>query len=387
MKQNLILFFLCCSFFAVAQQDSITIMGVLKGQGNLRIGISFVGSNGKNTSVTSYATNDTFQCSVPKQDFPVMARLYSAAQKSLAKTENGRNLGSPAPPMVFFVNHSNLFIKGDVSVLHTGYAIGDQENQDYADLKKLTSESERRIWEINNAVFYMTENDSSERTKMIGESKGLSKNLTIIKKKFISDHPGSFASLFTLSMMENFYTTSDYADVYEHLTSDYKHCSIAKNIEKKIQLFSNTAKGTPAIPFTRNDKDGNEISLAAYRGKVVLLDFWGSWCAPCRATHPHLKELYAQYKNKGFEIIAIANETAKTLEEQKKNWLNAIKTDEIPWIHILNNDGAIKQNIVSDYHIVAFPTKILLDKQGNIVLRITAAATDDLDKALEKLCK
>ena len=387
MKNYLSLFFLFCFFFASAQPDSITIKGVLKGQGKQWVSISFTGSNGKNTSVNVLAVNDSFQCKVPKQDFPVMARLFSGAQKSLSKSENGINYGNPAPPMMLFVYHSDLFVTGDVPILHTGTILGDSENLDYTDLKKMISQPEKQLWEIRNAMFYLSEKDSANRKKMMAEVTVLSRKEAEIKRKFISDHPASFASLLTLSMMENFYTTSDYAEAYEHLTAAYKKTSIAKNVEKRIQLFSTTAKGSAAIPFIRKDKDGNEISLAAYKGKVVLLDFWGSWCGPCRATHPHLKELYAQYKNKGFEIIAIANETAKTPEEQRKNWLNAIKTDQIPWVHILNNDGAEKQNLVTDYHIAAFPTKILLDKQGNIVLRITAAATDDLDKALEKLCK
>jgi len=127
------------------------------------------------------------------------------------------------------------------------------------------------------------------------------------------------------------------------------------------------------------------VRLSAYKGRTILLDFWGSWCGPCRASHPHLKELYKKYKDKGFEIIAIAQERGKTLHESKNSWLKAIADDDINWVHILNQDGVEKQDLVKSYRVNAFPTKILVDTEGKIILRITASATDDIDKALEKV--
>ncbi len=76
------------------------------------------------------------------------------------------------------------------------------------------------------------------------------------------------------------------------------------------------------------------------KGKYVLIDFWGSWCHPCRASHPHLKELYAKYKDKGFEIIGVAQETAKTPEEQRQSWTGAIAKDSLTWPQIMNNENS-----------------------------------------------
>ena len=184
--------------------------------------------------------------------------------------------------------------------------------------------------------------------------------------------------------MENLFTAGDYETIYNNFREDYKYTSLAKGIEKRIEFLSPTAVGKPAIQFIKKDKDGNTISLEDYKGKLVLLDFWGSWCSPCRASHPHLKELYKEYKDKDFEIIAIANEVVKSPEEQRTKWLEAIEKDGIPWVHVLNNDGQEIQDLVKDYRITGFPTKILLDKDGKILLRVTASATDDIDKMLEK---
>ena len=191
--------------------------------------------------------------------------------------------------------------------------------------------------------------------------------------------------MFLLSRMENSYTAGDYTNTYNGLSGTYKNTGMARKIAERISFLSPTAPGKPAVPFVKRDKDGRLIDLAAYKGKVVLLDFWGSWCGPCRASHPHLKELYARYKNKGFEIIAIAQERAQTPQEQRAKWLEAIDKDGVSWTHILNNEAKQEQDLVKEYRVTSFPTKILLDREGKILLRISASATDDIDRALEKM--
>ncbi|MNL33255.1 Thiol-disulfide oxidoreductase ResA [compost metagenome] len=160
---------------------------------------------------------------------------------------------------------------------------------------------------------------------------------------------------------------------------------MAKDIEKTVQRLSLTKAGTPVFDFERTDKDGNKVSTAALKGRTYILDFWGSWCGPCRASHPHLKELYKKYKSKGFEIVAIAQERGKSLEESKAKWLKAIEEDGISWVHILNQDGIEKQDIVKTFNVNAFPTKILIGADGKIITRTTSGASDAIDKAMEKI--
>lgn len=124
-----------------------------------------------------------------------------------------------------------------------------------------------------------------------------------------------------------------------------------------------------AFAVNKKDSAGRRIDFAALKGKYVLIDFWGSWCKPCRASHPHLKELYAKYKDKGFEIIGVAQEMAKTPEEQRRLWTGAIAQDGLGWLQVLNNENKEGFDAVTEYTITAFPTKILLDREGNIVGR------------------
>lgn len=125
------------------------------------------------------------------------------------------------------------------------------------------------------------------------------------------------------------------------------------------------------IGFVANkkDADGKPIDVKSLKGKYVLIDFWGSWCRPCRATHPHLKELYAKYKEKGFEIVGVSTEVGDTPEERHKLWTDAIKMDGLTWLQVLDNENVEKFNAGKEYAIIAYPTKILLDREGNIIGR------------------
>ena len=124
-----------------------------------------------------------------------------------------------------------------------------------------------------------------------------------------------------------------------------------------------------ALANNKKDINGKQLNLEALKGKYVLLDFWGSWCAPCRASHPHLKELYSKYKDKGFEIVGIAQEHASDLKIARGLWTEAITKDGLPWIQVLDNENGAKFDAVKEFAIAAFPTKILLDKEGNVIGR------------------
>jgi thiol-disulfide isomerase/thioredoxin len=124
-----------------------------------------------------------------------------------------------------------------------------------------------------------------------------------------------------------------------------------------------------AFAAAKVDVNGKLVDFNSLKGHYVLLDFWGSWCRPCRASHPHLKELYAKYKDKGFEIVGIAAEHAKTKEECIAAWKKAISEDGLSWLQVLNNENRAKFDAVKEYNVTAFPTKILLDKDGNVIGR------------------
>ncbi|MBI5373564.1 MAG: TlpA family protein disulfide reductase [Sphingobacteriales bacterium] len=118
--------------------------------------------------------------------------------------------------------------------------------------------------------------------------------------------------------------------------------------------------------------NGDTVKLSSLRGKVVLLDFWASWCGPCRVSNKRLVKLYPKFKEKGFEILGVS------LDEDKKDWQTAIKKDKINWLQV-NDNGGWESLTANQWRISAIPTSYLIDKDGTLI------AMDPEGKELEKL--
>lgn len=217
----------------------------------------------------------------------------------------------------------------------------------------------------------------------------LYKKKLLLMVDFIKAHPDSWLSLYMLDVHNDMYTTTSYAAAYEAMSGRLKKTHLGEQIHSRVEKWKKSSPiGKQAIDFTRKNQFGKTIKLSDYKGKVVMLDFWGSWCGACRQSHPHLKELYSEYKDKGLEIIAVANENShgqKTMNERKAAWLGAIKKDDANWIHVLNDDMMGGLDIIKAYEITSYPTKILIGKDGKILMRADSMMTADMDNLIKSL--
>lgn len=116
----------------------------------------------------------------------------------------------------------------------------------------------------------------------------------------------------------------------------------------------------PRLQIRLPTVNGDSISLASLKGKVVLLDFWASWCMPCRAANKHLAKLYAKYKPKGFEIFSVS------VDEEKSAWKKAITKDRITWLQVNDAAGNMGKTIL-DWNVSVLPTTFLINKKGDVV--------------------
>lgn len=120
---------------------------------------------------------------------------------------------------------------------------------------------------------------------------------------------------------------------------------------------------------------GDSITLASQKGKVILLDFWASWCGPCRVSNKKLVKLYEKYKSQGFEIFGVS------LDQEKRDWEKAIQKDKIAWLQVNDPRGSWNAKTAADWNISVLPTSFLINKKGDVV-------AIDLDgKELEKVIK
>lgn len=179
--------------------------------------------------------------------------------------------------------------------------------------------------------------------------------------EFARANPNSFFSLVALSEAAGSYADLATAQtLLSNLNKDLLKLDMAKELQQRIDAEHLTAVGKPAPAFTQNDVNNKPLSLADLKGKVVLLDFWASWCSPCRAENPNMLKQYKIYKDKGFEILSVS------LDSKKEPWVEAIAQDGLPWLHVSDLKGWA--NAVGRlYGVRGVPACYLIDRDGKII--------------------
>lgn len=244
---------------------------------------------------------------------------------------------------------------------------------DFAAYKHLVDSVGESVYQIWKAQQEMLPEDSAAAFKRLIFAR--SSKIRQATKGFVVSHPNaqvSFDMLTGNSVIIEY--PQEFEEMYNAISSVYKSSAEGKLVAERLALVKQFAIGKPAIDFSQMDDKGKMVSLAEVnKGKYVLIDFWASWCGPCRMEYPYLKKAYARFKDKNFEIIGIS------LDDKKSLWLDAIKSNGFEWIELCDLQG--RQNAVAKaYGVAAIPQSLLIDPNGKIIAKNLRG--DDL---LEKL--
>lgn len=192
--------------------------------------------------------------------------------------------------------------------------------------------------------------------------KELDERLFQTVKQFAVDYPSSeIVPFIIISRYVDYPNPENLQRTQALLNEASMNSYYGKYITETMAIASKTAIGKHPS-FSVPDTDGDMVSLADFKGKYVFVDFWASWCGPCRKENPHLVSAYNTYKDSGFEIIGIS------LDDKKDNWLKAIKDDQLEWIQ-LSDLKAWKSELVLEYGIKSIPMNFLVDREGKIIAK------------------
>jgi thiol-disulfide isomerase/thioredoxin len=196
-------------------------------------------------------------------------------------------------------------------------------------------------------------------------------------RNFITQNPDKLAPITAAEFLDPDQDFRAYDLLANNLKKNYPKSGFAQSFIGRVDQMRSTAIGMPMPEINLTSPTGNPIALSSLKGKVVLIDFWASWCGPCRKENPNVVKLYEEMKSKGFDIYSIS------LDKDKAAWEKAIQTDGLTWPSHVSDLGGWNSSVVKQFGITGIPFTILIDKEGKIVGKGLRGA--DLDNAVHKL--
>ena len=180
--------------------------------------------------------------------------------------------------------------------------------------------------------------------------------------KIMAAHPSLEAAAFYLTPMIDGMNLEEFERAFGLFDETVRNSEMLTDIREELETRQRLAPGRIAPVFSLAQRDGQMLSLADLRGKVVLVDFWASWCGPCRASFPWMREFYKKYHDKGVEILGVG------VDKDVKAWEKALDAEKLPWLHVRDAKVPGGKHMVSDlYDVTGIPHFVLIDREGKLV--------------------
>ncbi|GGH61411.1 hypothetical protein GCM10011379_10360 [Filimonas zeae] len=362
---------------AVTAQKAFTIKGKLTDTARAGSKVTIYYNNG---------TKPVRTIVVPKEGaFEYTGTVTGPAKVSLSSYVSAwelKKLGSWTEQEEFYVEEGTVLVEGS-RLNNVVITASGQPQQDFRKLQALLQPFEQRDKAAYQSKLQAIIAKDTATAKRYDEQIAVLKaSVDSAKLVFIAAHPGSFVSLDLVkeqatpkALVEQ---KEKVARLFNGLTEPVKQSEGGKTLNGLISKAFKLSAGNAAVDFTMTDTLGKPVSLSSFRGKYVLLDFWASWCIPCRAENKNVVKAYSRFKDHNFTVLGVSLEK----KGDQKAWVDAIHKDSLTWTHVSDITNG-KHEAATMYGIQSIPMNYLIGPDGTIVAANLRGEV--LDKKLEEL--
>jgi thiol-disulfide isomerase/thioredoxin len=355
MRQILFAFlFLTINAFAQEKNEQIIIKGTIKGDTK---GFNKVYCYGEGIpkGLVQEIINGSFEFII-QFDKPVFPRFFTDYDRKVKKGYQpfGVLIDKPGLVIITVENIDNGFVNSVVTGLPSAALYQSFNN----DKDKIDEQALEIVKKQYGRSSLSNEDTAFEK---INKSKDSIINIMFppFLMKFIKEHPDQYVSIFILNENKSSLNFKETTESYEGFGQEIKNSTLGRSISDYITGAKKPQTGSYVENFTLLTDQDKPFDFAQLKGKYIVLDFWASWCGPCRQSFPHMKKIYEKYKDKDLEFLHIS------IDKNKDAWLGAVAAENIPWPQLLNNNEvALKL-----FAVTSVPTTYLIDKDGKILMK------------------
>lgn len=321
---------------------------------------------------------------VANHTFEFKGNITGFSKGFLYKNENPMLIDIVHDDAGIYIEPGNILITSPDSLTHAVIK-GTPINEDYSELYTALRPFYHRKGKIADDFYALDptqQKDLNHIAVFRANTNKVDKEMEPIQFAFIKGHPNSQISLITLKQL--IYSSEllpQINEAYKKLTPGAKASPLGKDLGQIIESLNKSALGIMATNFSLPDSTGKQVSLLDFRGKYVLVDFWASWCLPCRKENPDIAAVYNKYKDKGFTVLGVSIDNLNN----KTAWLKAIKDDGLTWPQVLDYKED-KYKVKTLYGVTTIPSNVLVDPSGKIVAKNIKdkILRDKLDELFDK---
>jgi len=302
---------------------------------------------------------------VESEKFKFDGKLTEGIELAFVRIESLNN----SMPIILENGDINLEINKDT--IQKSIIGGTPNNEKFYEYNKSSQEIINRMLkfqEENQAKLVQSQqnNDTLVYKQLMDEYSKFQDEMNLHSKEFVSKNPKAFISVLLLEnfLLRNYLTPVEIKEMYDKLDVSVRETKSGKNIKTMLDAMSSVEIGSVAPDFSAPSPDGKVISLKESMGKVTLIDFWASWCGPCRQENPNVVAMYNELHDKGLNIIGVSLDK----EGDMQKWKDAIAKDGLTWNQI-SNLKHWKEPIAEQYNVKSIPATFLLDASGKIVAK------------------